>query len=54
MFEAAFHIQGVVPNTDAMAAIAQKEFGTQTALIMIFGMVVNLLLAKFTPFKYVF
>ncbi|MBJ7883202.1 PTS ascorbate transporter subunit IIC, partial [Gelidibacter salicanalis] len=28
--------------------------GTQTALIMIFGMLVNLLLAKFTPFKYVF
>ncbi|WP_263705507.1 PTS ascorbate transporter subunit IIC [Shouchella tritolerans] len=54
MFEAAFQIQGVVPNTDAMAAIAQENYGTETALIMIFGMVVNLLLARFTPFKYVF
>lgn len=25
LFEHSFHIQGVVPNTDAMAALAQKN-----------------------------
>ncbi|KYG34280.1 PTS ascorbate transporter subunit IIC [Priestia endophytica] len=54
MFEKAFAIAGVVPNTDAMAAIAQKSFGTETALIMVFGMIANILIAKFTPFKYIF
>lgn len=54
MFEKAFHIKGVVPNTDAISAIAQKTFGTETALIMIFGMIVNILLARLTPFKYIF
>ena len=34
--------------------LPKRNSGTQTALIMIFGMLVNLLLAKFTPFKYVF
>ncbi|WNV79355.1 PTS ascorbate transporter subunit IIC [Bacillus atrophaeus] len=54
MFEKAFHIKGIVPNTDAISAIAQKTFGTETALIMIFGMIVNILLARLTPFKYIF
>lgn len=31
LFEHSFHIQGVVPNTDAMAALAQKNYGTETA-----------------------
>ncbi|MGV3346480.1 PTS ascorbate transporter subunit IIC [Enterobacteriaceae bacterium LUAb1] len=54
LFEHAFHIQGVVPNTDAMAALAQKNFGTETAMIMVFGMLVNIVLARITPLKYIF
>ena len=38
LFEHSFHIQGVVPNTDAMAALAQKNYGTATAMIMVLGM----------------
>ncbi|WP_319951271.1 PTS transporter subunit IIC, partial [Klebsiella pneumoniae] len=37
LFEHSFHIQGVVPNTDAMAALAQKNYGTETATIMVLG-----------------
>lgn len=54
MFEAAFAIQGVIPNNEAIVAVAQKTFGTETAMIMLFGMVVNILLARFTPLKYIF
>ncbi len=54
LFEHSFHIHGVVPNTDAMAALAQKSFGTATAMIMVFGMVINIILARFTPLKYIF
>lgn len=54
MFEKAFHIQGVIPNNEAIVAIAQKTFGKETAMIMLFGMVVNILIARFTPFKYIF
>lgn len=54
LFEYAFHIQGVVPNTDAIAALAQKQYGTATALIMVLGMMFNIVLARITPLKYIF
>ncbi|MCL6586732.1 MAG: PTS ascorbate transporter subunit IIC [Anoxybacillus sp.] len=54
MFEKAFHIQGVIPNNEAIVAIAQKTFGKETAMIMLFGMIVNILIARFTRFKYIF
>ncbi|MFT0803127.1 PTS ascorbate transporter subunit IIC [Bacillus swezeyi] len=54
MFEKAFHIQGIIPNNEAIVAIAQQTFGKETAMIMLFGMVVNILIARFTPFKYIF
>ncbi|MFC0470953.1 PTS ascorbate transporter subunit IIC [Halalkalibacter kiskunsagensis] len=54
MFNYAFNVQGVIPNNEAIVAAAQSKFGTFTALIMVFGMIVNILLARFTPFKYIF
>ncbi|WP_251548897.1 PTS ascorbate transporter subunit IIC [Neobacillus muris] len=54
MFEHAFHIKGIVPNNEAIVALAQKTFGAETAMIMVFGMVVNILLARFTKLKYIF
>ncbi|MFE4812542.1 PTS ascorbate transporter subunit IIC [Peribacillus simplex] len=54
MFDHAFNVQGVIPNNEAIVAAAQSDFGTSTALIMVFGMVVNVLLARFTTFKYIF
>nr|WP_256371107.1 PTS ascorbate transporter subunit IIC [Geobacillus sp. BMUD] len=54
MFEKAFHIKGVIPNNEAIVAIAQQTFGKETALIMLFGMIVNILIARLTPFKYIF
>lgn len=54
IIEEAFHIQGVIPNNEAIVAIAQQMFGTETALIMGFGFVANILFARFTPWKYIF
>ncbi|HZG15338.1 MAG TPA: PTS ascorbate transporter subunit IIC [Candidatus Bathyarchaeia archaeon] len=54
MFDKAFQIQGVIPNNEAIVALAQQTFGAETAMIMLFGMIVNILLARFTRFKYIF
>ncbi|MFS0750404.1 PTS ascorbate transporter subunit IIC [Oceanobacillus sp. 1P07AA] len=54
MFEEAFNVSGVVPNNEAIVALALSEFGRNTALIMFFGMIVNILIARFTRFKYIF
>ncbi|GAA4719878.1 PTS ascorbate transporter subunit IIC [Brevibacillus fulvus] len=54
MFEKGFQIQGVIPNNEAIVAVAQKTFGMETAMIMLFGMIVNIILARFTRFKYIF
>ncbi|MCS3423510.1 PTS system ascorbate-specific IIC component [Rahnella sp. BIGb0603] len=54
MFEHAFNIQGIIPNNEAIVSIALEKFGAPTALIMAFGMVANLVVARFTRLKYVF
>lgn len=54
MFQAAFNVQGVVPNNEAIVSLALVEYGTTTALIMFFGMLVNILIARFTKFKHIF
>ncbi|MCA0991056.1 PTS ascorbate transporter subunit IIC [Pseudalkalibacillus hwajinpoensis] len=54
MFDHAFEIQGIIPNNEAIVALAQDAFGAETAMIMLFGMVANILLARLTPFKYIF
>ncbi len=54
VFTEAFSITGVVPNNEAIVAIAQKSFGYEMALIMFFAFIVNILLARFTPLKYIF
>ncbi|MFL1695856.1 PTS ascorbate transporter subunit IIC [Weissella kandleri] len=54
MFKFALNVQGVVPSNEAVVAMALTKFGSSTALIMLVGMVVNIALARFTRFKYVF
>ncbi|MTC84183.1 PTS ascorbate transporter subunit IIC [Streptococcus uberis] len=54
MFEHAFHLSGVVPNNEAIVAVALTKYGSATALIMFVGMIFNILIARFTKFKYIF
>lgn len=54
MIQKGFHIQGVIPNNEAIVSIAQKVLGIETMYILIIGLVVNLIIARFTKYKYVF
>jgi ascorbate PTS system EIIC component len=54
IIEDRFDIQGVIPNNEAVVALAQQLFGTETALIMGLGFVMNIVFARFTPMKYIF
>ncbi len=54
IFTEAFGIHGVVPNNEAIVAIAQNALGTEMALIMFFAFVVNIIVARFTPLKFIF
>ncbi|WP_392559085.1 PTS ascorbate transporter subunit IIC [Orbus mooreae] len=54
MFEQAFQLQGIIPNNEAIVSMAQNEYGVATALIMAFGMVANIVIARFTRLKYIF
>ncbi|ETF12956.1 PTS family ascorbate porter, IIC component [Lactiplantibacillus plantarum 4_3] len=54
MFMHAFGVQGVVPNNEAVVATVLVEYGTATALIMLVSMIVNVILARFSHFKYIY
>jgi PTS system ascorbate-specific IIC component len=54
MFEEAFNVNGVVPNNEAIVAMALTKYGSATAFIMFFGMLANILIARFTRLKYIF
>lgn len=54
MFEQAFQLSGVVPNNEAIVAVALTTYGSSTALIMFAGMIFNILIARLTRFKYIF
>ncbi|MDX7987273.1 PTS ascorbate transporter subunit IIC [Xenorhabdus sp. 12] len=54
IFQHAFGIKGIVPNNEAIVSIAQKSFGKEMALIMFFAMIINILIARFTPWKFIF
>lgn len=54
LFSEAFGLQGVTPISEAITAQAQTVFPTVIAWIMIGGFACNLIVARLTPFKYVF
>lgn len=54
MIEVGFKIKGVVPNNEAITSVAQDLLGVETMTILIFGLIFNLLIARFTRYKYVF
>ncbi|MFD7102695.1 PTS ascorbate transporter subunit IIC [Streptomyces celluloflavus] len=54
MIQGATGAHGVIPTNEAIAGIAQEQFGARVAWLMILGFGVSLLLARFTPLRYVF
>ncbi len=54
LFNFAFGIQGIVPNNEAIVSLALNDFASSTALIMAFGMLANIVIARFSKLKYIF
>jgi PTS system ascorbate-specific IIC component len=54
MIEHGFNIKGVIPNNEAVVAVAQDILGVETMSILVLGLVMNILIARFTKYKYVF
>ena len=54
IFNFAFNMQGVVPNNEAIVTLGLETYARETALIMCFGMIANILIARFSRLKYIF
>lgn len=54
MIEQGFGITGVVPNNEAITSIAQNLLGKETMFILVAGLVINIIIARVTKFKYIF
>lgn len=49
-----FQIIGIIPHNETITALAQINYGEEIALIMLVGMIVHLMIARFTRIKYIF
>jgi PTS system ascorbate-specific IIC component len=54
MFTQAFGLTGIVAEDNSLVAAVQTVLGKETALILIFSFLINLLLARVTRWKYIF
>ncbi|WP_030566590.1 PTS ascorbate transporter subunit IIC [Streptomyces aureocirculatus] len=54
MIQGATGAHGVIPTNEAIVGIAQAEYGSRVAWLMILGFAVSLVLARCTPLRYVF
>jgi len=54
LFSEGFGLKGVLPLAEAVTALAQTKFAMIVSLVMILGFVFNLVVARFTKFKYIF
>jgi PTS system ascorbate-specific IIC component len=54
MFTEAFHLTGIVAEDNSLVAAVQTVLGKETAFILIFSFIINLIIARFTRWKYIF
>ncbi|MEU7581341.1 PTS ascorbate transporter subunit IIC [Streptomyces sp. NPDC041068] len=54
MIQGSTGAHGVIPTNEAIVGIAQQQYGARVAWLMILGFAISLLLARFTPLRYVF
>ena len=46
--------QGVIPTNEVITGIAAQQYGTVSAYVLVLGFLVMLVLARFTPLRYIF
>ena len=54
LFNYDFHIQGIIPNMEAVASLGITKYAAMVSEIMVLGMLTNLIMARFGPFHYIF
>ncbi|MFB6469244.1 PTS ascorbate transporter subunit IIC [Cytobacillus sp. Hz8] len=54
MFTEAFGLNGIVAEDNSLVAAVQAVLGKETALILVFAFLINLFIARFTKWKYIF
>lgn len=54
LFNFAFNVQGVVPNNEAIVTMGLQTYAEATAWIMCFGMIANIVIARFSRWNYIF
>lgn len=54
LFGAAFHMKGIVPSNEAALGITLGKFGTVATFVFVFGLLLDIVLARFTKFKFIF
>lgn len=54
LFNTAFGIEGVTTQVEVATGLALNTYGTEVAMVMLLGFVMNLVFAKFTRFKAIF
>lgn len=54
LFNYVFHIQGVVPNMEAVASLGIARYTMEVSIVLFLGMIANLIMARFGPTGYLF
>ncbi|MDM5338482.1 PTS ascorbate transporter subunit IIC [Fictibacillus enclensis] len=54
MFTKAFGLTGIVAEDNSLVAAVQTVLGKETALILLFSFLINIVIARFTKWKYIF
>lgn len=54
LLTAGFGLQGALPVNEVFVALAQERLGQQISIVFALAFVVNLVIARFTPWKYIF
>ena len=54
LFNWTFNMTGTVPNNEAIVAMALRDFGLDTSYIMVLGLLLNIVLARFSKMHYIF
>lgn len=54
LFNYDFNIQGVIPNMEAVSSLGFTQHAVEVSMIMLFGMIANVIIARFGPFPYIF
>ncbi|MDT2808765.1 MULTISPECIES: PTS ascorbate transporter subunit IIC [Enterococcaceae] len=54
LFTKAFNMHGMIPSNEAAIGITVAKYGTIATFIFVIGLILNILLARFTKYKYIF